>query len=146
MNNITYKEILKEKGMYIATPIGKSMYPMLRSRIDTVKLITPATIKKYDVILYKRNNGQYVLHRIIKIKNNEYILSGDNQWQKEYGITKNMIIGVMDGYYRKERYVSNKNIYYRVYVHIWTKTKIIKRIIYLVKRFLYKLLKRKHTK
>ena len=50
MNNISYREILESKDYYIATPIGTSMMPMIRQRLDTVKLIKPkGRLKKYDV-------------------------------------------------------------------------------------------------
>jgi hypothetical protein len=44
--------------------------------------------KKYDVIFYRRENGQYVLHRIIKIKKDGYVCRGDNQTAKEYPVSR----------------------------------------------------------
>ncbi len=143
MNNISYKDIIEEKGMYVATPIGKSMWPMLRNRVDTVKLVKPITLKKYDVILYLRKNGQYVLHRIIKVRKNDFILSGDNQWQKEPGITQDMIIGVVDGFYRKEKYIKNNNFLYKMYYHFWTRIKFIKKFIFILKRLIKKIFRPK---
>ena len=140
LNNISYREILESKEFYIATPIGTSMLPMIRARIDTVKLIKPKEkLKKYDVILYQRKDGTYVLHRIIGIKKNGYVLCGDNQFIKEYNVTDEMIIGVVDGFYRGEEYVSNENPQYIKYY----KKRVRNRIFRKWKYYLKKLLKRK---
>lgn len=111
----TYKTIIEEKGFYIATPVGTSMLPLLISREDTVKLVKPEVVKKYDVILYQRKNGDFVLHRVVKVKKDSYVLCGDNQFIKEYGITKDMIIGKMEGFYKKEEYIEATSKKYMKY-------------------------------
>lgn len=138
----TYQEIINNQGVFIGLPVGKSMWPMLRSRIDTVKLIKiTRPLKKYDVILYQRQNGEYVLHRIIKVKPHSYVLCGDNQWQKEEGITIDMIIAVMDGFYRKEKYYSVNNFIYKLYYHFWCLIRPIRKLIYYIKRLFSKVFK-----
>ena len=42
-------------------------------RIDTVKLVAPNNIRKHDVVLYMRNDKTLVLHRIIRINNDEFM-------------------------------------------------------------------------
>ena len=53
--------------------------PLLREDRD-VMIIERVTgrLKKYDVPLYKRPNGQYVLHRILKVRENDYVICGDH--------------------------------------------------------------------
>lgn len=112
-NKTTYKEIIDKQGFYIATPVGSSMLPLIRERIDTVRLEKPnGRCSKYDVIMYQRNNGIYVLHRIIKVKKDSYVLCGDNQSFLEYNVTDDMIIGIMTGFYRGDTYVSVDNPQY----------------------------------
>ena len=65
---------------------GTSMLPLLRQGIDSVNLVSPNDIKKNDILLYKRASGQFVMHRAIKIKGDEYIMCGDNQYEHERGI------------------------------------------------------------
>ena len=61
-------------------PKGVSMLPMLRQGTDSVLLSPlPETLKKYDLPLYQRDNGQYVLHRIVKT-GETYTCVGDNQF------------------------------------------------------------------
>ena len=112
----TYKEIIDKQGFYIATPVGTSMLPLIREREDTVRLEKPkGRCKKYDVIMYQRKNGIYVLHRIVKVKSDSYVLCGDNQSVLEYGVTDDMIIGIMTGFYRGDTYVSIDNPEYIKY-------------------------------
>lgn len=104
-DNHTYKSIIEKQGFFICTPVGTSMNPLLYERQDTVKLVKAENVRKYDVILYLRKTGEYVLHRVIGKNEKGYILCGDNQFIKEYGITEDMIIGKMEGYFKKEEYI-----------------------------------------
>ena len=71
-------DVLEEKGIYVGTVNGTSMFPMLRNKKDTV-IIKPLTgkLKKYDITLYRKRN-LYVLHRIVKVTPGGYIICGDN--------------------------------------------------------------------
>lgn len=138
----TYREIIEEKGMFIGFPVGTSMWPMLRNRLDNIKLVKiDRPLKKNDVILYQRQNGQYVLHRIIKIKQDKYTLCGDNQWQKEEGITDDMIIAVMDGFYRKDKYISCDKLSYKFYYRFWALLRPWRKFKYYIKALFRKLFK-----
>ena len=78
-------QIREEKKVKL-TVTGDSMYPLLKSRIDTVVLDTPKNLKKYDIVFYKRDNGRYILHRILKKKNGIFTIAGDYELKKEYPI------------------------------------------------------------
>jgi hypothetical protein len=71
------------------------------------------------VPLYKRDNGQYVLHRILKVREHDYVICGDNRWKKEYGISDRHIIGVLTEIIRDGKSVSVKDKKYLAYVHLW---------------------------
>lgn len=60
--------------------VGHSMEPFLVHERDSV-LLSPVDrmLKKGDVALFKRKDGQYILHRIYKIKDNAFYFVGDNQ-------------------------------------------------------------------
>lgn len=145
MNNQSdYRTVINEKGFLVSTIVGISMYPLLRQRKDSVHIVKiNKTLKKNDVILYQRDSGQYVLHRIIKIKNGNYIICGDNQWQKEYGITDEHIIGLMIGYYRKEKYHTVNSFGFKIYTFIIRLTRPIRRLRDYIKRVLRKIFKKR---
>lgn len=143
-NHSDYRSIIKDKGFLVSTIVGISMYPLLRQRKDSVHIVKiDSPLKKNDVILYQRDSGQYVLHRIIKIKNSNYIICGDNQWKKEYGITDDHIIGIMIGYYRKEKYHSVNSFGFKVYTLIVRLTRPLRRLRDFIKMVLRKFFKKR---
>ncbi len=120
MNKSSFEEQLEKKGKLIYTNVGDSMMPLIRQDRDLI-IIEPVNgrLKKYDVPLYRRDSGQYVLHRILKVRQNDYVICGDNRWSKEYGISDRHIIGVMTGVVRNKKTVSVTDKKYRLYVHLW---------------------------
>lgn len=85
------------RGTDFQIPVtGTSMNPLLYQNRDFVRLVKPQLpLSVGDIPLYRRNDGAFVLHRIVGIKDNgEYILCGDNQFILEYGIKDENIIGV----------------------------------------------------
>lgn len=102
-------------------PKGISMLPMLRQGIDSVVLSSVhGKLKKYDLPLYQRPDGQYVLHRIVGFgQNYTYVCIGDNQFQYEKGVRHRRVIAVVTGYYRDEEYRSVKSFRYKCYCRFW---------------------------
>ena len=113
INNI--ENILDSEGMYISTTSGVSMYPMLRDRRDTI-VVTPCRerLKKYDVALYRRGES-YVLHRVIEVRPDSYVIRGDNCIAKEYGITDANILGKLTAFYRKDKEINMNGAAYKLY-------------------------------
>ena len=60
-----------------------------------------------------------MLHRVIQVRENDYVILGDNCIRKEYGITDDDIIGVMTEYVRKGKKHTVNELGYRLYCHIW---------------------------
>lgn len=120
MNKSTFEEELTRRGKLIYTNIGDSMQPLIRQDKDLLVIEKPqGRLKKYDVPLYRRDSGQYVLHRILQVREQDYVLCGDNRCQKEYGITDRHIIGVLTGVVRNGRTISVTDKRYLFYVHLW---------------------------
>lgn len=139
---------LSHGGKVRIMPKGTSMLPMIRQGIDAVELTKPqGRLKKYDIPFYKRKTGQFVLHRIVKVRKNDYVLCGDNQTEREYGITDDMIFAVVCGYIKDGEYISVKDKKYLSYCkrHVlkqYIRGKKIK-INTSVRRFIKKLIGRK---
>ena len=100
-------------------PRGISMLPMLRQDIDSVVLShVSGRLKKYDIPLYKRDNGKYVLHRVVEV-DETYTCIGDNQYVYEKGIRADQIIAVVTAFTRGDKKISVNNFSYRLYCRIW---------------------------
>lgn len=117
------KEQLEHSGEVVFTPKGVSMLPMLRNNKDTVTLCGARfPLKKYQVALYLRDGGQYVLHRVVGIAEDGYIMRGDNQFIDETGIREDQIIAIVDRFNRKGREYTCSSKLYILYYKIWVNT------------------------
>lgn len=102
------------------SPRGMSMLPMLRPGLDTVVLSpVPETLKKYDLPLYQRQDGKYVLHRIVAVEGDTYICMGDNQFYPEGGLTRRQMIALVTAFTRGKREYAVTDIRYRLYCYLW---------------------------
>lgn len=120
MNNSTFEDEIKRTGQIIYTNVGDSMMPLIKQGRDVLVIsAVNGRLKRYDIPLYKRDSGQYVLHRILKVRKNDYVICGDNRCNKEYGITDRHIIGVLSGIIRDGREIPVTDIKCRIYAHLW---------------------------
>lgn len=116
----TIEHELEKEGVHLSTTVGDSMYPLLRNRKDIIVIEKPkGQLKRYDVPLYKRPDGKYVLHRILKVRKDGYVICGDNRYYREYCVPHSWVIGVMKGCYRGEKYIDCTDLKYKCYVHLW---------------------------
>ncbi len=128
-------EKLEAGGTVTFTPHGVSMLPMLRDGKDVVMLKKPSgRLHLFDVALYRRDNGQYVLHRVIDFcKDGSYVFCGDNQFVKEKGIKDEQIFAVVTGFHRKGKPYHVTSLRYRVYINFWYYTRPVRRVFRAVK-------------
>lgn len=109
----TGQNIKNNKSAMAFVPRGDSMWPFLKDKQQTV-IIEKNTerLKVYDVALYVRENGERILHRVIEVLKDGYVVCGDSQNTPET-VKEEQIIGVMAGYYSGKKYVDVKNVCYR---------------------------------
>ena len=101
------------------SPHGTSMLPLLKDGRDQVILSPlPDKLKKYDLPLYQRENGQYVLHRIVKVRD-DYTCMGDNQFTPETGLHKAQMIAVVTAFFRDKRKYGVLAPGYWLYCRFW---------------------------
>ncbi len=122
------RERIAQGGEVRLSPRGISMLPMLRQGRDSVVLSpVKAPLKKYDIILYQRDNGAYVLHRIVKVGKTLTCI-GDNQFEKESGVLKSQVIAVVSSFYREGKQIMVKNPSYQLYCRLWHASRILRRV------------------
>lgn len=106
MNELYNTESALEKvGFVIHTIKGTSMMPLLDQNKDAVHLVPIKDEPKVnDIVLFRRENGALVLHRIIKIKDSIFIIRGDNCISSE-NVERRQIIARADAVYKDGKYI-----------------------------------------
>ena len=101
------------------SPRGISMLPMLRQGIDSVVLSPlPEKLKKYDLPLYQRDDGHFVLHRIVAA-GDTYTCIGDNQFDYEPDVRPDQMIALVTAFTRGDREIPVSDLRYRIYCRVW---------------------------
>ena len=123
MEQIYEIEPLLKAGVCIQIhPQGYSMYPFIDPRRDEVVLAgieDGSALRRGDVVLYRRENGMLVLHRIYKIGQDGLYLLGDHQTAIEGPVRREQVKGKMTGMVRDGRYMDVGNPGYRMLSVVW---------------------------
>jgi hypothetical protein len=130
------KEILDTYGKYTGLTSGTSMWPLIHHQKDNIIVVKPTgRLKKYDVPVYVTPAGKYVMHRIIEVYDDHYIIMGDNLLKKEY-VTDDMICGKLVGFYKNgKKYIDCENSkMYKLYSRFWVALRPIRPAIQFVDR------------
>ena len=135
------EDVLLEKGVYIGPTVGVSMLPMLKNRRDTIVVRAKTErLKPLDVALYKRGDA-YVLHRVLKVTENEYIIRGDNCYSDEI-VPESAVIGVLTEFFRKGKHIDCTDEKYLRYARNRIRTYKSRRFFVLLKLKCKSILKR----
>lgn len=99
---------------------GSSMTPFLAHGRDTVYLSkVQRPLKRGDMILYRRDSGAYVLHRILKAENGSYTLVGDAQTWLEPGIREEQVLALVTAVRRKGRLLQPGSFWWDFFEKVW---------------------------
>lgn len=114
-----FRECLEQGRNVKFSPRGTSMMPMLRQGKDSVTLSpVPERLKKYDLPLYQRDDGNYILHRVIAA-GETYTCMGDNQFLKETDLRHDQMIALVTSFTRGKREYDTDHLGYRFYCWFW---------------------------
>lgn len=107
----------KEVNMLIA---GNSMSPFLIHERDSICFKKPdRELKKGDMVFYQRKNGQYVMHRICKVKPEGYYIVGDAQQEIEGPVAREQIFALITKVRRKETWIGPGDFWWEFFEHVW---------------------------
>lgn len=100
---------------------GYSMAPLLKGDRDSVELTkaTLSEVQKGDIVLIKRDNGDYVLHRCHKIECGKMFLNGDAQQWIEGPVDETKLIARVVKIQRNGIMFTPDNLKYKIYVKLW---------------------------
>ena len=145
MQKYTFEEIIEKEGRLVYSSVGTSMLPLIRQGRDLIVIEKPnGRLAKYDIPLYKRAGCQYVLHRVVKVLPEGYIICGDNLWAKER-VADSQIIGVLTAIVRGGRELPIESPRFKLYSRVWVALYPL-RVLYFKARGLGGRIKRKLRK
>ena len=112
---------LIEQGHEVALPVaGSSMTPFLGDGRDRVFLRAPdRPLQRGDVVLYRRDNGTYVLHRIHRVRGELYDIVGDAQSEIERGVRRDQIFAIVTRAERKGKLIAPGSPWWWLFQNVW---------------------------
>ena len=118
-----YRRLLQDDLSIDALPLvitGNSMSPFLIHGRDAVylsRLTRP--VRRGDMLLYQRENGSYVLHRVFKAAPESLTMIGDAQTILEPGIQPEQVIAIVTRVERKGKPLEPGSFWWAFFEKIW---------------------------
>ena len=117
----------KEVGLLIS---GDSMAPFLVHQRDYIYFHKPdRELKKGDMVFYRRKTGQYIMHRIMEVKQDGYYLVGDNQVQVEGPLDRDQIFAIVTKVKRNGRWIGPEDLTWKFFEKVWIHMIPVRRLI-----------------
>ncbi len=116
-----YRELLRQGQTELPLVItGSSMCPFLVGNRDTVFLSPLHQLpRRGQIVLYLRDNGQYVLHRVYRAGKDGCDMVGDGQTQIERGIRQEQMIALVHRVSRKGRLLQKGSFLWWLFEKPW---------------------------
>lgn len=112
---------LVEEGREVNMVVwGSSMTPFLGHGRDTIFFAAPEReLRRGDMVFYQRDTGQFVIHRIWKVKKDGYYIVGDAQTIIEGPIRRDQIFARITKVNRKGKMISNGDFWWEFFEKVW---------------------------
>lgn len=131
---VTVLRELCEQGKEVSLIVsGNSMSPFLINERDTILFKKPdRELRAGDMVFYQRESGQYVMHRIWKIKPEGYYMVGDAQWEIEGPLKREQIFALITKAQRKGKWIQAGDFWWEFFEHVWIRIVPLRRTIRLI--------------
>lgn len=128
---IDIEELIRQGNIVQIKLQGYSMYPLFVPGRDEVLIeqIEPKEGRRGDVLLYRRDSGILVLHRVYKHTKDGYFMVGDNQTEIEGPLRADQIKGKMTAFIRKGKKFSVTHPGYVLLSKIWLRLRPFRPVI-----------------
>ena len=141
------KELVEEGREVHLRIAGDSMVPFLRHNRDEVFFCEPKeALRKGDIVFYQRENGQFVMHRIQRVRPEGYYLVGDNQTVIEGPVAREQIFGLVTRVIRDGKKMEPGDFWWDFFEHVWIRIIPLRRCVMRVYRCLVKIGKGLHVR
>ena len=99
---------------------GSSMTPFLVHGRDTVYLTKiRQPLKRGDMVLYRRDSGNYILHRVYRVEEDSYTMVGDAQTWLEAGIRRDQILARVTAVRRRGKLLQKGSFWWDFFEKVW---------------------------
>lgn len=144
---VSMLRMLTEQGKEVSMLIsGNSMSPFLMHGRDSIRFKKPdRKLKKGDMVFFQRKSGQFVMHRIVRVRKEGFYLLGDAHQTSEIEgpIEESQIFARITSVCRKGKWIGPGNFWWEFFEHVWIRIIPFRRFFINTYRFLSGLLKRK---
>lgn len=138
-----YRALLQTVDRLPLLVSGNSMSPFLIHGRDTVYLTRVSRPPRQgDIVLYQRNNGAYVLHRICKAEGDTFSIVGDAQVKIEHGVRRDQIFAIVCAAERKGKYLEPGSFWWDFFEKVWIRMIPARRGLIWLYGTMYKLFRR----
>lgn len=122
---------IAEEGKVVSMLIaGSSMAPFLCHNRDYIYFTKPEReLRRGDMVFYQRDRGQYVMHRIYRVKPDGYYMVGDAQTQIEGPLRREQIFAVITQVKRDGKMIRPGDFWWEFFEHIWIRIVPARRIV-----------------
>ena len=116
----SYRDLLPQVESLPLEITGSSMAPFLVHGRDTVRLsAVRRPLHVGDMVLYQRDNGAYILHRICRIDGQTFTLVGDAHTVVEPGIRPDQIFALVTEVTRNQKKLTPGSFWWEFFEKIW---------------------------
>ncbi|HOI25609.1 MAG TPA: S24/S26 family peptidase [Caldisericia bacterium] len=114
-------ELLDKQQKARITVTGSSMFPFLRNLNDCVELGAESYehLRVRDIVLIKRCDGRYILHRVFRKDCNCFYILGDAQSCIEGPLMPEQLLAVASAVWRGKKRISCDNPWWRFLSYAW---------------------------
>ena len=116
----TLCELVNEGKEVVLNITGSSMSPLLIHQRDAVmlsKIQTPP--KRGDIVLFQREDGSYVVHRVRKVSDEGYYMIGDGQTVTEGPVPNERLRAIVTKVRRKGQWIERNDLKWWLFASFW---------------------------
>lgn len=120
------------------TVTGNSMNPFLKAGRDSVELSKTnfREIRRGDIVLIRRTNGIYVLHRVYKKADNSFFIVGDAQQWIEGPLYPEQLVAKISSVRRNNKEIPCTNVTWVFLSRVWLRLRIFRYKIFKMNAFI----------
>ena len=109
---------------------GSSMAPFLVHERDSILFSKPdRELRRGDMVFYQRDNGQFVMHRILKVKPEGLYIIGDAQTEVEGPVKPEHVFALVTKVNRKGKWIGPGNFWWWFFSTVWLRLFPVRRLI-----------------